>query len=294
MGRELVKEKIEKAGHRVVFDEHPPRSGPFALDVRRDKKGEYFHVQMEEHVEPSVIHTEDDHLLLMFKVPFLVNPHVPPNKFKAMIGHDERQLFVAAIPESEPVSTVFQAKEALKPREVREFEKSIGLKTKNKQNRKAKGKGGKRLRQGDFYFIPKPNFKPQLLSSMDEGILKNEPISRGAGASHICEELVRQGGEDFFFFETWSMGKEDTELANRLQNERPNGFSMVQRRKLFQEHPETQNWRWRSRRGGDIKVHVRGAIRHHEHATLTLDIWHEVIPNTENRSAMMKHVVFLD
>jgi len=295
MDRELVKSKIEKAGHRVVFDDHLPRRGPFALDVRRDKKGEYFHFQMEEDVEPSVLHTEGDHLLLMFKVP-ADRPHTPPNKFKAMIGHDERQLFVASIPENRPVTTVFSAKESLKPQAVKEFEKSIGLKTKDKQARHARGKAGslKRRRQGDFYFIPKPNFQPPKFSSMNEGILKNEPISRGAGASHICEELVRAGGEDFWSFEMWSMDAKKREFAQRLMKDHASGFTGEERRKLWEDYPETKNWRWRSRRGGDIKVHVRGSIRHHEHATLTLDIWHEVIPNTENQSSMAAHVVFLD
>jgi hypothetical protein len=40
-------------------------------------------------------------------------------KRKFLCGQDERHWFVAAIPESAPVGTVRQAKEALKPPDVR-------------------------------------------------------------------------------------------------------------------------------------------------------------------------------
>jgi hypothetical protein len=42
------------------------------------------------------------------------------------------------------------------------------------------------------------------------------------------------------------------------------------------------------------KVYVRGRVRHPDHATVTLDGWHEVFSNTEHLSKAMGDVVFLD
>lgn len=295
MSQELMTRKIEEAGHRIIFDtirgKRVMRGRPFSINVRHDQKGEHFTIDMQDNVMPFVLDIEGDHLLLMFKVP-ASNPHFPDDKFKALIGHDERQLFVAAIPESTPVSTVFQAKEALKPKAIREFEKQIGIKTKNKQTRHARGKHSlqKRLRQGDFFFVPCPNL---VVEGTDIHIHKKEPISRGRGTSHICEELVRAGGENIYFLNT-RIGPSEANAAQEMDSNYPNGMTENQRKKFFKIHPESRGWTWSTRRGGDIKVHVRGAIRHPEHATLNLDFWHEVIPNTENKSKMMQHIAFVD
>ena len=72
------------------------------------------------------------------------------------------------------------------------------------------------------------------------------------------------------------------------------GINEIERERFFKKYPEAKSWSWTARRGGDLKVFVRGPIRHHEHATLILDIWHEVVPNTESRSRMARHVAFLD
>ena len=53
----------------------------------------------------------DRHLLL------LVREEGAKNKY--LCGHNERHWFVAGIPETAPVGTVRQAKQALQPREVR-------------------------------------------------------------------------------------------------------------------------------------------------------------------------------
>jgi hypothetical protein len=45
---------------------------------------------------------------------------------------------------------------------------------------------------------------------------------------------------------------------------------------------------------GNPKVYVRGRVRHPDHATVTLDGWHEVFSNTEYLSKAMGEVVLLD
>ena len=44
----------------------------------------------------------------------------------------------------------------------------------------------------------------------------------------------------------------------------------------------------------DATVHVRGAVSHPDHATITLAGWHRVRMNTENEAAAMRHVAFYD
>jgi hypothetical protein len=41
-------------------------------------------------------------------------------------------------------------------------------------------------------------------------------------------------------------------------------------------------------------VYVKGRIRHPDHATITLHVWHRVVMNTEGQSKAMRNVAFLD
>lgn len=279
--KQLVEKKIAEAGHRASVRKLSPDKleRPFRLDVGRDRSGEFFIVDVREDVEASVLDVDGDHVLLMFRE-FLGksderDKRGEEDKFKSLIGHDERQLFVAAIPENTPVSTVFQAKEALKPEEVRAVEKGAGTKTKHKHKRKTLA----RLRQGDFFFIP----AGAMLISDKAVIHKNEPISRGRGTSHICSELIRLGGENRYFYAT-------PDILRKF----PLGLSEKDRAKYVSENPKAKRWRWEVRRGGNIKVWARGTVRHPEHATLVLDIWHEVVPNTEAQSKTAQHLAFVD
>jgi hypothetical protein len=106
--------KFARIGARVKVADRPTRRsrvpmGALSLDVQADRIGEFFEV-----VAPGGIHHEvavldvqpsDRHLLLMVRE--------GAEKHKFLCGHDERHWFVAAVPESAPVGTVPQAKEAL-------------------------------------------------------------------------------------------------------------------------------------------------------------------------------------
>jgi hypothetical protein len=41
-------------------------------------------------------------------------------------------------------------------------------------------------------------------------------------------------------------------------------------------------------------VDARGTVRHRDHATVTLPVWHRVLMNTETQSRTMANVAFLD
>ena len=90
-------------------------SGVISLDVQADRKGEFFEIVRQPGAEAEIavldVQPADRHLLLLVRE--------GKDKSKFLCGHDERHWFVAGIPESAPVGTVRQAKEALKPAEVR-------------------------------------------------------------------------------------------------------------------------------------------------------------------------------
>jgi hypothetical protein len=67
-------------------------------------------------------------------------------------------------------------------------------------------------------------------------------------------------------------------------------YSEAEMRKAAVAHP---SWRWTSMLR-DPDLFVRGAIRHPDHATITLRGWHRVYMNTESLARAGSHVVFLD
>ncbi len=44
----------------------------------------------------------------------------------------------------------------------------------------------------------------------------------------------------------------------------------------------------------DPELYAKGAVRHPDHATITLRDWHRVLVNTERGARAMRHVAFLD
>jgi hypothetical protein len=184
-------------------------------------------------------------------------------KHRFLLGHDERHWFVAAIPETAPVSRVRDAKEALKPDLVQSGEHRLRAKYRDRRSNAA------RIRQGEWFFIPVPDARVEKLL-----IWRNEPIARGGGKPHVCEELYRFGGETVY-----------------VSGGAPNGLSEEQYRVL--SDGERSRWTWRVMRRNP-KVYVRGRVRHPDHQTVVLDGWHEVLSNTENLSHAMRNVAFLD
>ncbi len=188
-------------------------------------------------------------------------------KSKFLCGHDERHWFVAGIPESAPVGTVAQAKDALKPLEVRaaESQKRVSGKARNRRKNTAF------IRQGEWFFLPTNDL------AVDEAwVLCNEPLRRGGGKPHWAEFCYRTGGESVY-----------------VCSRHPNGVTAQRYRNILSGNRNAKNWGWTSmlRNAG---VYVRGRIRHPDRATITLAGWHRVAMNTENESRAMRQVSFLD
>lgn len=235
-----------------------------AIDIRNDAEGEYFDISVQPNMlqNTQVIDVQPSkrHLLLMTRQ--------DDGKHKFLCGHDERHWFVAAIPERASVSSVSTAFDALKPPAVRGLEARLGVKPRERNRRRNEAF----VRQGEWFFVPVANQTRVNLRL----ILRNEPIARGRGKPHICEELVRQGGQLVY-----------------VNHQFPLGLTETQCKEALSRRPELRHQRWVAQRRNP-NVFVRGRVRHPDHKTIVLDGWHQVMMNTENESIAMRHVAFID
>jgi hypothetical protein len=238
------------------------------LDIRRDKLGEYFEIRTgpgsEQEIVVLNVQPREKHLLLLSRQFGEQGQFLAKQKF--LCGHDERHWFVAAIPENEPVSTVAGAKIALKPEEIRTREEAVGISRKESFRRR----NAAFVRQGEWFFVPDGDVKANPLL-----VLRNEPLSRGNGEKpHWAEECYRSGGESVY-----------------VSGKYPTGLTALEYNRLPEHERKRSNFRVMQR---DASVHVRGEIRHPDHETVSLNGWHRVFMNTENRSSAMRFLAFLD
>ena len=261
--------KFARIGARLKVTDRPSNrsrvaSGVISFDIQADRDGEYFEVASSPGADPEVtvldVQPSDRHLLL------LVREGTEKQKF--LCGHDERHWFVAAIPESAPVGTVRQAKEALKPFDVQVAQGRAGLRAKARNRRK----NAAYRRQGEWFFLPVEGMR------VDEKlVLRNEPLSRGNGGKpHWVEFCYRTGGETVY-------------VCARHRG----GVTESNYRRILAADPDARSWGWQTMRR-DMQVFVRGRVRHADHKTIVLHGWHSVLMNTEGQAKAMKNVVFLD
>ena len=268
MSTNLLDDKFARIGARLKINDLPSgrRRGMDAvsLDVRTDGQGVFFEITNPPgaRAEISVLDARpaDRHLLLLVRE--------GGEKHKFLCGHDERHWFVAGIPETAPVGTVPQAKEALKPDVVVRAEATQRLRSKDRHRRK----NAAFVRQGEWFFLPVPRFV------VDEAlVLANEPLRRGNGGKpHWAEFCYRTGGE-----------------IVHVCSRHPNGVTPAKYASILGDNPKATNWNWVVMRRNP-GVYVKGRIRHADHATITLRGWHQVVMNTEGQSKAMRNVAFLD
>jgi hypothetical protein len=268
MNTNLLDGKFARIGARLKVSARPTRrgrsAGAFSLDVQTDPRGEFFELVRPPGSEAEVavldVQPADRHLLLLVRE--------GGDKSKFLCGHDERHWFVAGIPETAPVGTVRQAKEALKPAEVLTAQAGKRLRGKARNRRK----NAAFVRQGEWFFLPVPGFV------VDEKlVLPNEPLRRGNGGKpHWAEICYRTGGETVY-----------------VCPRHPNGVTGAQYEKILAGNPKAKTWGWRTMRRNP-GVYVKGRVRHADHATIALHGWHRVVMNTEGQSKAMRNVAFLD
>lgn len=253
-----VVKAFNRMGARARVYQNPRVSG-LSLNVLTDKHGEFFDVIVNPDFAKNAevlavdVQPKDRHLVLMVKYPS--ERQGVDNKDKFLCGHDERHWFVA--PVGPAVTSVAKAKESLRPNIVQQELERKGVKNKKKNKRRNEAY----VRQGEWFFIPRPDAKvdPKL-------ILKKEPLRRGAGKPHVCEMLYREGG-----------------VPVMVSAGHPNGITDSEYTQLVRKNPEVAKKRW-TRMVRDPRVLVKGAIRHPDHSTVTLGVWHEVVVNTERTS----------
>jgi hypothetical protein len=268
MNSETIAKKFAAMGarFRIVRPDDLPRRrrrADYALDIASDKHGQLFELQVsaerEAQLEINVLQCErhDRHLLLLVKT--------PEAKDRFLCGHDEREWFVAAAPGG--VSSVSQAKLALLPSGARQAADRAGLNVRQRTRRHNRAF----IRQGEWFFVPAPELRAE-----EKLILRNEPISRGGGKPHLVAEVYRSGGESVWVCPHFPNGLTDSEYAREVA-----------------ERPDAKRWKWQCR-VRNAGVFARGAVRHRDHATITLHEWHQVWMNTENTTRQMANVAFLD
>jgi hypothetical protein len=239
---------------------------PVRVNVLRDAEGPFFHVERRWSVALCVADADpaDRHLLLVADHPAYGSGDRASSRF--LCGHDERAWFVAAIPEAAGAKTVQGAKDALKPPEVWEAMRQFDVPPEDRDRRVTAGF----IRQGEWFFLPRPEREFPA-----KEILRDEPIRRGEGKPHWCEELYRTGG-----------------ITVMVRFDHPHGLTIEEYVKLSpRERGDWRNWRQMVR---NAEVYVRGRVRHGDHATIVLLYWHRVVMNTETQALAMQHVAFLD
>lgn len=271
MNKDMIKRWFTNIGASVIFDGLSSFEKrlieqsdlPVVIDVTRTKKGEFFRLGTDnlDSIEMMMLDSrpKEKHLLLAMKDKSgLIHRY--------LCGHDERHWYVAAVPEG---NNVRSAMEALKPAAVKESQIKAGVKTKDLNKRKNKGF----IRQGEWFFIPRPDINPD-----PKLVHRNEPISRGRGSTpHIVEFLYREGGETVY-----------------VSNLHPNGLTLKEKREFEKENPtEAKRLIWQTR-VREAKVFAKGKVRHKDHKTVKLCCWHEVVMNTEYKASGNINMVFLD
>lgn len=269
MKTETLEKKFSEIGADVAINPSTRRDrnpNGYTIDV----KGDQFQLFFGENVEVDIIDVDrkDKHLLLNITQNIEGrNGNKSKSKHKFLLGHDERDFFTAAIPETYSwVKNIKEAKQSLKPKEVIDAEKNIPSKHKLKRKNKA------RIRQGEWYFI-----ESDLVVKHAGLIHKNEPLSRGRGSKpHMVDEIYREGG-----------------ISVRVCRQYPNGLTEPEYKKLIDSDPSKENLSWRTM-SRDATVYARGKVRHKDHATIYLSGWHRVTMNTENLATSRSNMAFLD
>jgi hypothetical protein len=279
MNAKLIESKFAAMGARLKIREFPTRQGrlpvwlnrgtnahDYAIDIRRDNHGEFFELRvpdiLRDSVDVTVMQAEpkERHLLLLVR-----KAVAKPQLDRFLCGHDEREWFVAAVPGG--ASSVRQAMEALQPKDVRDALARNHVSSRKRYARKNRAF----RRQGEWFFVPEPSFVVN-----EKLVLSNEPLRRGGGKPHLVEQLFRSGGETV-----------------HVCSRHPNRVTPDEYRSILRRNPDAARWGWQVMRRNP-GVYARGAVRHSDHETITLPVWHRVLMNTETQSRTMANVAFLD
>lgn len=257
MRRDSLMKHFEAMGSRIKFRPLKPdprrpevRLPSFTIDIDNDTRGAYFDIALADDApdfEILQVQPKERHLLLYSS-----------DGRRFLCGHDERHWFVAPI--AGAVSTVRAAKQSLMPPLVWDQVRNlVPGEVDNRRNAVFK-------RQGEWFFLPtNRTFHTPVIH-------RKEPLQRTAGSKpHICEELIREGGELVYIVS----GRQYSEEEFKRHKKRDKNFARYGFRTMLR----------------NPNVYVRGNVRHEDHATIKLEGWHRAFINAELTSS---HVSFLD
>jgi len=257
MKKEHLEKHFKAIGARVKFRPPQPqrtRLSPeppkLTIDIENDTRGEYFDFVLADDAPPLQILQavkKERHLLLY-----------STDGQRFLCGHDERHWFVAPI--AGAVSTVREAKQSLLPPAVWEQVRNLPPgQVDNRRNVVFR-------RQGEWFFVKTSREFPKPV------IHRKEPLQRTLQSKpHVCEELIREGGELVYIVK----GREYTEEEYQKRKKQKPNFARYDFTTMIR-NPD---------------VFVRGYVRHPDHATIKLDGWHRVFINAEMTTSS---VSFLD
>lgn len=183
-----LQKQFARMGARVTVNF---RHTGFAVDIGHDRRGSLFDITVDglvAQVNALDVQASSRHLLLVVR---------RGETHKYLCGHDERDWFAAAVPESGGVANVRAALEALQPEDVR---RALVQKRVKRQHRNRR-RNAAFVRQGEWFFIPEPNFVVDPWA-----VLRNEPLSRGRGKAHWVEFLCRSGGDAVYVCREYPQG----------------------------------------------------------------------------------------
>jgi hypothetical protein len=150
----------------------------FDIDVVNDRHGERFDLRLPQ--EGGVaLHVDDVDRIARHLV---LGARGADWSQKFLCGHDERHWFVAALPTEQPVSSVREAFEALKPAAVVAEQRRQRVRRRRQRLRKTAAY----VRQGEWFFVPRPEAVVDA-----KQVRHNDVLVRDGGTPHHVEWLTR-------------------------------------------------------------------------------------------------------
>jgi hypothetical protein len=257
--------EIRRNGRRVSWSRGGPTQ-PFVADIRGTGKSEHFQFRLDpeqlQNLQVVDLDRQGRHLLLNVQAKKAEGVKETPEPQKFLMGHDEYHWFIAPVPRSS--INVDSAKQALKPAPVQEAQRKTKVRRKNLHKRRQEAF----IRQGEWFFVPTPN-----LTVDPSKILRKEPIRRGRGKPHLCEELYRIGGETVM-----------------VSDRHPNGISMERYNAMTAKERREQGAVWRQMMSNP-RAYARGKVTHPDHSTIYLPGWHRIRVNNEAEALRSTGVV---
>jgi len=161
--------------------------GRFEIEVTKRGRGEQFQIRLPSDGSVTAKVLDADwrrrHLLLD------VTHRQSDESQRFLCGHDEFHWFVAALPERPDATTVPEAMEALKPKGVLREQRRKRVKRHRRGNRHTTAY----IRQGEWFFLPCPEF-----SAEDERVESKGTLVRGTGKPHGVEAICRSAKGDTY------------------------------------------------------------------------------------------------